>query len=143
MKILIVRQMEATIDSRVTKESLSLIKGGHEVSILDWDRSSKHGAIYSEIETDFGAIKRITYGFPAPFGAGPKKNFFSYLKFLSFAKRYIKKNYQKYDVFHLCDLTVMYPLRKILLRRNKKFVYDIFDYFPDSREWKNGIRKIL
>jgi glycosyltransferase involved in cell wall biosynthesis len=143
MRILIVRQMEAITDSRVTKESQSLLKGGHVVSILDWDRGSKHGAEVSYLKTSCGTIKRITFGYPAPFGAGPRRNFLSYWKFLHFVRRYIKKNHQEYDVFHLCDLTVMYPVRKILIKRKKKFVYDIFDYFPDSRKWPGSIRRTL
>lgn len=135
--------MEATTDSRVTKESQSLLKGGHDVAVLDWDRSSKHDLVLSDICTPYGTIKRITFGYPAPFGAGPRKNFLSYWKFLTFARSYVKKHYQEYDVFHLCDLTVMYPLRKILLRRKRQVVYDIFDYFPDSRKWPNILRKIL
>lgn len=143
MNILMIRSLDSSFDSRVTKESQSLVKAGYKVSILDWDRSQKHKEKRTILQSTAGRVFRITYGYPAISDAGPRKNFISYAKFIFFIRRFVKKHYKEYDIFHLCDLPVMFPLYKIILRRKKKIVYDIFDYYPDQRKWPNYLRNIL
>jgi len=143
MKILIVRSLDTKFDSRVLKESISLLKKGHEVSILDWDRDNKHGIVASTFPTQFGVIKKFTFGHRAVPDSGFKKNLFPYIKFFGAIRKFVRCHFSEFNVFHLCDLPTMLPLVKILKKREKKIVYDIFDYFPDGRKWPAIVRKLL
>ena len=145
MKILIIRTSDAPTDSRTLKECFALLKAGHEVSVLDWDRKAKHGLERSQIERANynGVINRISFGIPSTVGAGIRKNLAPYLKFFRACKSYIKRHHREYDAFHLCDFQTMFMLFKYLKRKRHIVVYDIFDYYPDIRQWPSFLRKRL
>lgn len=132
MKIIFLRSNPVDPDSRVEKEVNSLIKLGHEVSILAWDRSSKYKVRESYLEMRNGKTKIYRFGIPALFGGGIKSNLIPLMKFQYSLYSWLVKNRNKYDVIHACDFDTAYIGSKIAKRFNKRFVYDIFDYYVDS-----------
>lgn len=131
MKILMIRSNPVLPDSRVEKEANSLIKQGHTVDILAWDREKRYSLALQKLELSNGKINIYRVGHKAEYGAG-KKNFFQLLLFQVDILLYLLRNNNKYDVVHACDLdTVFFPF----LLKGKifgKLVYDIFDFYADS-----------
>jgi glycosyltransferase involved in cell wall biosynthesis len=142
-RVLFIRSDSASIDPRVTKEVSSLLLYGYDVSILDWDREKKGKLSLNRLAIGGKEIQEFVISVKAPWGAGPKKNFKAYVKFTLQIQRFVRRHYREFDFFHLCDLPTGFPLYPILKHRKKPYIYDIFDYFPDQRNFPSIIRKIL
>lgn len=142
MKIIFLRSNAVNPDSRVEKEVASLLKGGHEVSILAWDRESK---IDSKDILKFNQFYAPIYrfGIKSEFGAGFKKNILPLSKFQKCMLTWLFKNKDQYDVIHACDFDtafIGYICAKLF---SKKFVYDIFDYYVDAFNVPNNLKSLI
>ena len=140
MKIVLIRSNPVAPDSRVEKEAESLTKVGHKVIILAWDRSSAYDIKEDTISNLYGESIIYRFGIPAKFGAG-LRNFTALLKFQVTTRNWLLHNQDKYDVIHACDLDTGIIAKYVAKKTNKKFVYDVFDYFsachyiPFKLEW--------
>lgn len=147
MKILYLRSNPVNPDSRVEKEVTSLTNAGHEVEIFAWDRNSKFSLKTENLIINNQIIEIHRVGIESSYGGGMKKNLIPLLKFQIEIVRFLLKNIKKYDVIHACDFDTAFTSNLILkMFKNKKFVYDIFDFYVDAfsvpTKLKNIIKKL-
>lgn len=142
-KILIIRSNGVNPDPRVEKEANSLLSGGYNVEILAWDRSSNHPVndSYLNFENGVSLIHRI--GVKATWGGGIAKNFRAYFSFIFKAKKWAKQNYRRFRAFHLCDMPIAFPFLRFCKRKKLLVIYDIFDYYPDLRNYPSILRSLF
>lgn len=134
--VIIVRSNEVNPDPRVEK-SARWLSESYDVLVLAWNRNM----IASELETkDYGTIQRFMY--KAKYGSGIK-NLLGLIGFNFWVFKLLFKDRKTYSYIHACDLDTVVPclIASKLLR--KKIVYDIFDYFADSRGIKGLAGKIV
>lgn len=132
MRIVFVRSNPVDPDSRVEKEVNSLIRAGHKVEILAWDRNNKYKIKESILELESGKVKISRFGIPATFGGGIKSNLLPLILFQIKLANWLYKNKNNYDIIHACDFDTAYISFQIAKVLRKKIVYDIFDYYVDS-----------
>jgi len=138
--VIMLRSNPVAPDSRVEKEARAMFENGYKVTVVAWDRL----AIFPREETrEFGKIQRIPI--VAPFGGG-LGNLFNLLKWSTLLLAYLLREKSKYEIIHACDFDTVFPALLMRLLFHKKIVYDIFDFYGDSRNlpfWlRNFVRKI-
>ncbi|NLH44653.1 MAG: glycosyltransferase family 4 protein [Acholeplasmataceae bacterium] len=143
MKLLFIRSNSVNPDSRVEKEVNSLLKAGHSIIILAWDRSSDHKMEETEMKLENGTAIIYRIGIKSSYGGGMKKNFKPLLRFQFSIIKFIFKYKDKIDAIHACDFDTAFSsvFAKFLYR--KKFVYDIFDYYIDAFGVPKNIKPIV
>lgn len=110
-------------DPRVYKEALSLVKLGHSVTILCWDRESKYRDKPIEI---IDGIKIVRFFATSKYGSGYKQA----LKFWSFRNEvlnYVRNN--TFDALHCHDFDGFFIGYTISKKVRVKLVYDEHDLF--------------
>lgn len=124
--VIFLRSLDCNPDPRVQKYCDYLIKESIDFHILCWDRDVK----YSDDD------KHTYFHKEAAYGTG-LKNVSGILKFDWYLIKYLYKYRKRYKVIHACDFDTILPalLFKLLFRKN--LIYDIFDWFVDSRHFKN------
>lgn len=130
-------------DPRVEKEVGSLIKAGYNVIVLAWDRSEKYKMRESYLELKNGRVKIYRFGIPAIFGGGIKSNLKSLIVFQIYLIKWLFKYRNKYDIIHACDFDTAYIANHCSKILNKKFIYDIFDYYIDSFSVPKRLKKVI
>lgn len=120
-------------DPRVYKEAQFLIQKGYQVTILCWDRESQFKK--SEI-MDGIKIERLHYN--STYGSGFFKQSLSFMKFLFYVKKYIKKH--PFNFIHLHDLDSGI-LTLLVKKNNKKWILDLHEQY--DRIYKGFKRKIV
>lgn len=134
--VIIVRSNEVNPDPRVEK-SARWLNESYDVSILAWNRNM----IASELEKkDYGTIRRFMY--KAKYGSGVK-NLLGLIGFNFWVFKFLFKNRKTYSFIHACDLDTVVPCLIAAKFFRKKIVYDIFDYFADSRGIKGLAGRIV
>ena len=130
MHVVMIRTNGVNPDPRVEKEVNSIIKNGdHTVTVLAWDRDNdKDSKDYLYLSN--GQAKIVRFGIPSEWGGGFKKNLAPLIKFSIKVHLWLKENENLYECIHACDLPTAMMATPYIKR--KKFVYDIFDYFPDT-----------
>ena len=131
--IILLRSTDGEPDSRFEKYTDFLRKKQLSYFTLCWDRMGK------KIQTD----NNLYYQKKAKYGDGIK-NIIGLIGFNWFLIRKLICLRKKYRVIHACDFDTIFPaiLLKIFFR--KKVIYDIFDWYIDSRGISNPlIRKSL
>lgn len=142
MKIIILRSNPVSPDSRVEKEAYSLINSGFDVSIIGLDRSKSYEWKRESISIGEKSVDIFRIGIPSSFGGGIK-NLIPMIKFNRKLYKWLKKNRNKFDCIHGCDLDTGYTAMKISKKYKIPFVYDIFDYYPASHSFPSIIKKIV
>lgn len=132
LDIIFLRSNPVDPDSRVEKEVNALLKDGHSIRILAWDRSSNYKVKKGTIHLENGDVNIYRFGIPATFGGGMKKNLLPLLKFQLSMYTWLIKNRNSFDVIHACDFDTAFISSKIAFKFKKKFIYDIFDYYVDA-----------
>ncbi len=140
MRIVMIRSNPVRPDSRVEKEAVSLVAGGHKVTILCWDRDSNHKATYETIEVTGIEIPIVRIGYKAEFGAG-KKSLVPFIKYQMAMIGWLIKNRKQYDVIHACDFDMACFSSVVARVYKKKFVFDIFDFV--AGEPKNVFQRLV
>lgn len=129
-------------DSRVEKESSSLVKHGYKVTIIAWDREAKYK--YRELTKKIAGaqVTIVRFGINAVYGGG-SKIIFPYFLFCIRVWEWLYKNRREYDCIHACDIDT--ALEAVLVGRilKKKIVFDIFDFRGGSLYKKNFKQKML
>ena len=143
MNIIYLRSNPVDPDSRVEKEVNALLKAGHSIKILAWDRSSKYRYKKATLRFENGDAEIYRFGIQATFGGGMKKNLLPLLKFQLSIYQWLKKNINSFDAIHACDFDTAYTSSKIAHKYQKKFIYDIFDYYVDAFNVPSRIKALI
>ena len=122
-KILMLLSNPFRPDPRVYKEARSLIKAGHKVTIICWDREQKYPK--SEI-IDGIQLKRL----------GPKSSFEDSKIFIKTLRKFWKcARYEmktmKFDIIHAHDLDTLAPAVKEARRRKIPLIYDSHEIYHE------------
>lgn len=136
-----VRSTSIINDSRASKEIHSLIQAGYNVTVLGWDRDSRVNN-HSAIQINEKQIRSKFFKFKAGYGAS-KKNLFGMLLFEIWELIVLIKNNKKYSCIHACDFDCGFVALIVSILCNKKLVYDMYDYYSDSRPMGKFMEKII
>lgn len=128
--IAFLRSTDGNPDSRLQKY-IDAVKE-HEIDFIAfcWDRNLK-----------FTDNKNYTYYHKrAVYGSG-MKNMINLIGFNLFLLKKLITNRKKYNIIHACDFDTILPAIFMKIFFHKNVIYDIFDWFVDSRELHNPIIK--
>lgn len=128
--VIFLRSLDCNPDPRVQKYCDYLEKNQLNYHILCWDRELKYqdDAIHTYFHEKAG------------YGTG-MKNIVGILKLNMFLIKQLYKRRKSYKVIHACDFDTILPALLFKLLWRKTVIYDIFDWFVDSRHFKNRIIK--
>lgn len=124
--VVFLRSLDCNPDPRVQKYCDYLMKENIDYHILCWDRDMK----YPDDEKHFYFHKNAAYGTGV-------RNVSSILKFNKYLIKHLYKYRKSYTVIHACDFDTVLPALLFKLLFRKIVIYDIFDWFVDSRHFKN------
>lgn len=142
MKILFIRTNCVDPDVRVQKEITSLLKKGHDISILGWDKKCNSAKDdYVKIAGENIKIHKIQIR--CGLGGGFKKNIIPLMKFQVKEFFYLIKTIENFDVIHACDFNTALICSVVCRMFNKPYVYDIFDYYTDSFAVPNALKPTI
>lgn len=125
-KVIIVRTTAVDPDPRVMKTAFWLSEAGHNVRVIAWDREGTGSPIEMAKEV---TVERCR--FKGSHGAGIK-NISGITSFNSYVLRRLFK--LRPDIVHACDLDTLLPALIYKKIKGKKVVYDIFDFYSESRQ---------
>lgn len=120
-------------DSRLEKEAMTLGKAGHEIHLFGWLRFGNAPKFEKKQYYD---ISR--FSFKAPLGK--KVLFFLPVWWLS-SFFFLMKS--EWDVVHAADFDTYIPALFATKIKNKKIIYDIFDFYADMAVMPNFIRVFI
>ena len=136
-----VRSTSIINDSRASKEIYCLVQNGYDVTVLGWDRDSRvlNHKLIKINDTD---IKSKFFKFKAGYG-NSKKNVVGLFLFQIWQLFVLLKNSKKYFCIHACDFDCGFMSFIACLICNKKLVYDMYDYYTDSRPMGKRTEKTI
>lgn len=140
MRIIMIRSNPINPDSRVEKEAYSLIKHGHEVKVLCWDREDNYKYKYDKKDLLDSSLDLIKIGSKSSYGGG-FKNILYFLKFQLRMRKWLIKNSENYDAIHACDFDTAFFSQSVAIKKKKKFIFDIFDFICGDE--KNFFQKVI
>lgn len=141
--IVFLRSNPVQPDPRVEKEVNSLMKAGYAVSVVAWDRSAKYNMRESYLDLENGRAKVYRFGISATYGGGIKGNLRPLIMFQIRLLQWLFKNNNQYEIIHACDFDTAYVAWHCAKILNKKFIYDIFDYYVDAFSVPRRLKKII
>lgn len=142
MRVVFLRANAINPDPRVEKEMNALSSAGIECLCVGWDRSSGVDSDDSICIPDGKRVDLHLIGVPSSFGSGIK-NTPNVLKFEHKLYAWLVANIEKYDVVHACDLDTGLAAAAACKRTGKPLVYDIFDFYSDSRIMPKWIKAFV
>ena len=122
--ITFIRATPLVSDSRVEKETVSLSNNGFNVKILGWDREGK----YVKQENCYENIQINRFKLKAPYG---RPNLVLYL-FIWWIYEFYWLLTNRWDFVHACDFDTLIPALLVVKIKQKKIVYDIFDFYAET-----------
>ena len=125
-KIAYLRTTSIINDSRANKEINAYAEQGNFVYVFGWDRQNLTENQLNVCDN----IQFIMYNQKSNYGDGIK-NVFKLLKFELWLSKMLRKMINEIDIIHACDFDTAYIGYKIAKKYNKKFIYDIYDYYVD------------
>lgn len=128
--VVFLRSLDCQPDPRVQKYCDYLAEANANYHIYCWDRDVK----YSDDKLHTYYHKEAGYG-------GGLKNASGILSFNKFLFKQLYKNRKSYKIIHSCDFDTILPALFFKLFFKKIVIYDIFDWFVDSRHFKNRLIK--
>ena len=130
--LVFLRSTDCHPDSRLQKYTDYMDHNNKSYHVVGWDR-------YLKVED---AERYTYYHRDAKHGQGVK-NLLSMFFFNWFILRYLWKHRKEFNIIHACDFDTIMPaiIMKLLFR--KRVIYDIFDWFVDSRNFNNKILKSI
>lgn len=142
MKVIFLRDNDIIADSRVLKEASSLVKVGHNVSIVGWDEHREASNV--DGETSYARVSLPIHFLRAKLSYHHKAfKVWSYVKFETALFFYLLKVCRQIDAIHACNLqTGVIGLLAAKLM-HKKLVYDIFDFAADTRNYPVGLAQFI
>jgi len=141
MKVIYARSTAIYNDSRATKEIKTLLKHGYHVTVLAWDRE---GISEDKIKNVFNSDLLSIHLFKKELKHGSGiKGLFKTLSFCRWINKNIKILRKETNIVHLCDLDTALFSYKTIKKLKLKLVYDIYDYYTDSRTFPKLIETYL
>ena len=134
-----IRSTSIVNDSRASKEILSLIDNGYDVTVLGWDRDNR---VNGEIIINGLKVEGKFFKFRACYGESKRTIIGLFLLQFWLLFKLIKDN-RKYSLLHACDFDCGFISNLVTILFNKKLVYDIYDYYTDSRPMPKKVEKIV
>lgn len=141
LSVYYVRSTSIVNDSRASKEIYSLIQNGFNVTVLGWDRDSRVEN-HKKIQINSVDVKSKFFKFKAGYG-NSKKNIVGLLFFQIWELVVLIKNSRKYSCIHACDFDCGFMSFIASIVCKKKLVYDMYDYYTDSRPMGKKAEKIV
>lgn len=136
-----IRSTSIVNDSRATKEILSLINNDYDVTVIGWDRDNRVED-YNNFKINGKTVKSIFFKYKSKYGMS-LSTICGLIKFQFWLKKTLKKNVKKMDYIHACDFDCGYMASKIAKKYNKKIIYDMYDYYSDSRTMTKILKKFI
>ena len=141
LNIFYVRSTSIINDSRASKEIFSLCQNGYDVTVLGWDRDSRIDN-HKMIQINGISVKSNFFRFKAGYG-NSKKNILGLILFQFWQFCILIKNCRMYSCIHACDFDCGFVSLIVSILCNKKIVYDMYDYYTDSRPMNKKIEKVV
>jgi len=136
-----IRSTSIINDSRASKEITSLINNGFKVTVLGWDRD-KSIFDYKNVYVNNNKLNISFFKFRSKYGES-FKNVVGLFLFQFWLLFKLIINNKKYKSIHACDFDCGLVSLIITLFFNKKMVYDMYDYYSDSRQMPLKVEKII
>lgn len=136
-----IRSTSIINDSRASKEILTLIKNGYNVNILGWDRDNRI-TNKKNITLNNYEIKSNFFKFESSYGES-KKTIIGLILFQFWLLFNLIKDNKKYICIHACDFDCGFISNIASIIFDKKLVYDMYDYYTDSRPMPKNVEKII
>lgn len=136
-----IRSTSIINDSRASKEITSLIDNGYDVVVLGWDRDNRISD-YDNIFINDKRIKAKFFKCKSKYGKS-LSTIKGLILFQFWVFKQLKKDINRFSFIHACDFDCGYMSYRIAKKYNKKLVYDMYDYYVDSRDMPNYIKKII
>ena len=133
LRVILIRSNSVAPDPPVEKVADALLKAGHSVKILAWDRLNEQG---DTVKLNGAEAPIVRFKIPAKFGAG-MKSFIPLFKFQQAILKWLKKHRNEYDVIHAFDFDTGLAAKSISKRYKKKLVYHLLDFYVDSHGLQN------
>ena len=130
MNIALLRSNPVAPDPRIEKEATTLVKAGHTVYVVCWDRT-KQLPITESMPLKEGSATIFRGGPQCNFGGGIS-NIFKLIRFQIYLITWLFSHRQKIDAIHAADFDTAIPAWGIAKLFNKHFIYDIYDYYVDA-----------
>lgn len=123
---------------RLEKMANCLLKNGHKVTVLAWDRDEDYEPRKEVLKLKNFTAPIIRIGIKGQFSGGIKKNLKGLIKFQRFIYKWLKEHKADVDVVHAYDFDTGYTALKFAKKYGKKMIYDIPDYYIDSHGLKGS-----
>lgn len=119
------------------------IEFGHMPITLGWNRESDEVKIRNnKIQLDNGEVELYSFNIEAGFGAG-MKNIIPLIKQQIELVKWLIKNRNRYDLIHACDFDTVLLALFMRVFFNKKYVYDILDFYIEAFFVPNRLKGII
>lgn len=130
-RIVFLRSNPIKPDPRVEKEANSLLKAGHKVMAVAWNRELRDHPKFGYIHLENGQMPIRWFNQKAAFGGG-MRNLLPLVFFQVMLLCWLCKHIRKYDCIHACDFDTVLPAWIISKLFRKRLVYDVFDYYVEA-----------
>lgn len=130
MIIALLRSNPVAPDPRVEKEAATLVKAGHTVHVVCWDRT-KSLPITESMSLKEGRATIFRGGPQCTFGGGIS-NILKLIRFQIYLISWLFSHRREIDAIHAADFDTAIPAWGIAKLFNKHFIYDIYDYYVDA-----------
>lgn len=130
--IIFLRSADANPDPRLQKYIDFITEKKINFKVIAWDRD-----LCSNGKENYLYFKKS-----AKYGSGIK-NIISLVLFNIFILKYLSRNIKNIHVIHACDFDTILPAILVKLLTRKKVIYDIFDWYVDSRNITNRQLKTI
>lgn len=128
-------------DSRAIKEITALLKNGFFVIIVGWNKNGNSESKINESLSSFSNYSVHLFNQKRPDSTFVKKILNRY-DWSMWAINIIKQS-GRIDAMHLCDFDCARHIYKMALKKNIKYVYDIYDYYADSHHFSKLIDIVI
>ncbi|WP_419961131.1 glycosyltransferase family 4 protein [Psychrobacillus sp. BM2] len=144
MIIVYTRSNPVNPDPRVEKEMHAALNNNHQTIALGWERRSEIGnkITNSYLHINNQEVPIIRFNINADFGQG-LGNLKAMIKWQFNLMKWLIKNRKKYDFIHAYDFDTVLPALIMNLFFNKKYVYDICDFYIDAFGVPNKLKPII
>lgn len=141
LRVFYIRSTSIINDSRASKEISSLINNGFKVTVVGWDRDSRLSNS-SKLNINGNDVDAIMFTMKSKYG-GSISTILGLACFQAWLYKTLKRNIKNYEVLHACDFDCGFIANKIAKKYNKKLVYDMYDYYTDSRPMPGPLQNLI
>lgn len=141
MNIALLRSNPVAPDPRVQKEAGTLVRAGHTVYVVCWDRT-RTLPIVQPMPLEGGVATIFRGGPQCTFGGG-LSNIFKLVRFQIYLLFWLLSHRRGIDAIHAADFDTAIPAYIISRLFRKRFIYDIYDYYIDAFNVPNKLKPLI